>query len=156
MTGNAPADALKHAIAASPWAYPAAEIVHICGFILVVGPVVAFDLRLLGVTRAGSVSELARALLPWSIIGACIAVSAGLVLFASDASAILSNPAFRVKMLLLSLALTNAIAFHATSYRAAKACASGEVPGAIPKVHAALSIVLWIGVISAGRAIAYV
>lgn len=156
MIENSPADALKHAIAGSPWLYPAAEIVHIIGFVLVVGPVIALDLRLLGVTRAGHVGELAKALLPWSLLGAVIAVCAGVTLFASDAKSLLGNPAFLTKLCLLSAAVINAITFHAIAYRTAKNCGAGEVPSGVARAQALASIMLWVSVICAGRLIAYV
>ena len=42
--------------------YPAVEIVHIFGFILLVGSIVAFDLRLLGLIRELPADRLARLL----------------------------------------------------------------------------------------------
>ena len=62
----------------------------------------------------GDVRDLARVLLPWSLVGLVIAVPAGLVLFASDSTALLSNPAFRLKLLLLLLAGSNAVTLHAS------------------------------------------
>ena len=45
------------------WLYPAVEIVHILGFVVLVGAALMFDLRLLGVSRALPVSGLERHLL---------------------------------------------------------------------------------------------
>ena len=45
------------------WLYPIVEIVHILGFVVLVGSVAMFDLRLLGVSPRLPVSALARHLL---------------------------------------------------------------------------------------------
>ena len=48
------------------WLYPIVEIVHIVGFIVLVGAAFMFDLRLLGLARAVPVSALADHLLRWA------------------------------------------------------------------------------------------
>ena len=50
----------------SPLLFPAIEIVHIVGFIFLVGSAFLFDLRLLGVARKLSVKDVADYVLPWS------------------------------------------------------------------------------------------
>src|SRR5207247_1119142 len=48
------------------WLYPAVEIVHIVGFVTLVGAALMFDARLLGRSRPLAVSALERHLLPWA------------------------------------------------------------------------------------------
>ena len=140
MTGATPAEAIAHAINGSSWLYPAANVAHVLGIVLVVGPVLAFDFRLLGLTRAGSVRDLARALLPWSLVGLVIAVPAGLVLFASDSTALLSSPVFRLKLLLLALAGANAVALHASGALRALPDGAARYPRRPPESLAFLRI----------------
>lgn len=154
MNAATPAEALAHAINGSSWLYPAANVVHVLGFVLIAGPLIAFDLRLLGVTRAGDIRDLARTTLPWSLVGFGIALPAGLILFGSDSAALLTNPAFRLKLLLLVLAAANAAALHASG--ALKALLPGTPVPLRPRLHAAASILLWVGVLVCGRMIAYV
>jgi hypothetical protein len=154
MSTATPADALAHAINGSAWLYPAANVMHVLGFVLVAGPLIAFDLRLLGVTRAGDIRDLARITLPWSLVGFGIALPAGLILFGSDSTALLTNPAFRLKLLLLVLAGVNAAALHASG--ALKALLPDTPVPLRPRLHAAASILLWVGVLACGRMIAYV
>ncbi|MEO8039331.1 MAG: hypothetical protein ABI794_11210 [Betaproteobacteria bacterium] len=154
MTGPTPGEAIAHAINASSWVYPAANVAHVVGIVLVVGPVLAFDFRLLGLTSAGNIRDLARVLLPWPLVGLLIAVPAGLVLFASESTALLTNPAFRLKLLLLTLAASNAIALHASGVL--RGLQDGVPAPLRPKLHAALSVLLWISVVACGRMIAYV
>jgi len=154
MTAATPADAIAHAINQVIWLYPLANVAHVIGVVLVVGPTLAFDFRLLGLTRAGAIGDLARVLLPWSLAGLCLAIPAGLVLFAADAAAIMANPAFRLKLLLLALAGSNAVAFHASG--ALRVASEGPSVPLRPRLHAVASVILWLGVIACGRMIAYV
>ena len=57
------AQAMRHWL----WLYPAVEIAHILGFVLLVGSIAMFDLRLLGLSKSIPVPALARHLLPWTL-----------------------------------------------------------------------------------------
>ena len=48
------------------WLYPAVEILHIWGFVVLVGSVAMLDLRLLGLSRRVPARQLSRHLLPWT------------------------------------------------------------------------------------------
>jgi hypothetical protein len=50
----------------SPALYPAVEILHILGFVVLVGSILALDLRLLGLGRAIPIQPMAQLLLPLS------------------------------------------------------------------------------------------
>ncbi|MBC8023056.1 MAG: hypothetical protein H7Y14_08050 [Burkholderiales bacterium] len=137
------------------WLYPAVEIVHIVGFAILVGSVVMFDLRVLGISRGISVRALARHLLPWSLAALVLIVPAGLMMFSAHANDFISNPAFQVKMGLLLAAGINAAIFHYGPYKTvAHWDTAAAAPGAA-RVSVALSIVLWVGVIACGRLLAY-
>src|ERR1044072_8983628 len=82
----------------SMWLYPVVETVHIIGFILLVGAVLMFDLRVLGLSKRVPVRLLAAHLLPWGALALVLIVPAGLLMFASDASTLVSNRAFVLKM----------------------------------------------------------
>ncbi|MDO9060676.1 MAG: hypothetical protein Q7U92_16865, partial [Bradyrhizobium sp.] len=56
--------ALGHAMRSSPALYPAVEILHILGFVMLVGSILALDLRLLGLGRAIAIAPMAHLLLP--------------------------------------------------------------------------------------------
>ena len=70
----------------SLWLFPAVETAHIIGFSVLVGTVVAFDLRVLGLSKSISVRVLARHLLPWSVGALVVIVPTGLLLFLAQAS----------------------------------------------------------------------
>jgi hypothetical protein len=140
----------------SLWMYPLVETVHIIGFSILVGAVVMFDLRILGVSKRISVRLLARHLLPWSLGALLLIVPSGSLMFASEATDLVSNRAFVVKMLLLMLAGANAGAFHLGSLRNAGSWDQNQPAPIGAKLHASASMLIWAAIITCGRMIAYV
>jgi hypothetical protein len=128
----------------STWIYPLANLSHILGLTLLVGPIVALDLRLLGIGRAVSVAGLSRTLTPIAITGLGLQIAA---------SALVGNPVFRIKAVLLVLGLANAIAFRRIWRNTLDDW--DRDPPALGRLQAALSIVFWFGVAISGRLIAY-
>jgi len=145
--------ALGHAMRSSPALYPAVEILHIIGFVALVGSIVALDVRLLGLGRAIPIQPMARLLLPLSRFGFLLAISMGFLLFSADASHVVRNPAFQAKLLLIAAALVTVAIAHAGPWRRI-ALWGTEVPGSA-KVMALASLLLWLSVVCAGRLIAY-
>jgi len=137
------------------WLYPAVETLHILGFVVLVGSAAMFDLRLLGLSKRIPVKDLARHLLRWSQASIFVVVPAGLALFMSDATATWQNPAFRTKLVLLAAALLNAIIFHMYTLRSVDQWNVSSATPTTAKIAAALSLMHWIGIITAGRLIAY-
>jgi hypothetical protein len=137
----------------SPMLYPAVEILHIFGFVTLVGAIVALDLRVLGLGRGIALAPLARLLLPLSRVGFVLAICMGALLFSADASHVVRNPAFQTKALLIALALANVVIAHAGPWR--RVAQWGDVAPPAARMTAALSIALWLGVVCCGRLIAY-
>jgi hypothetical protein len=137
------------------WLYPGVEIAHIAGFVLLVGSVVMFDLRVLGFSKRIPVRALSRHLLPWSVGALLLILPTGLLMFSAHASDFLSNRAFQLKMALLLAAGMNAAWFHVGPYQSVKAWDVDAPAPLAAKLSVALSIALWIGVISCGRLLAY-
>jgi hypothetical protein len=138
------------------WWYPGLEILHILGFVILVGAAAMFDLRLLGATKSLPVRDTARHLLRWSQASILLVVPAGLLLFISNAVETFNNPAFRLKMLLLALAAINALVFHLYSSRDIDRWNTKVKAPAPARINAVLSLLLWTAVIVCGRMIAYV
>src|SRR5438552_2585528 len=101
----------------SPALYPAVEILHILGFVVLVGSILALDLRLLGWGRAIPIAPMAQLLLPLSRFGFLLAISMGFLLFSADAAHVVRNPAFQSKLLLIAAALLNIAIAHAGLWR---------------------------------------
>jgi hypothetical protein len=141
----------------SLWLFPAIETLHLLGMAALVGTIAVFDLRLLGcMLRRERVSELAGRLLPWSWAGFAVQVVTGTLLFMSEAVKVYTNPAFRVKVLLIFLAGVHALIFHGTVYRDVAAWDDSGVLPVGAKVAGFVSILLWVGVVAAGRFIGFV
>jgi hypothetical protein len=145
------AQAMRHWL----WLYPIVEIVHILGFVLLVGAAVMFDLRLLGISSRIPVSDLARHLLPWSRIGLGLVAPSGLAMFSAHATEWTENPAFWVKLWLIALAGLNAWAFHRWTFRSVGTWDRHAVAPAAARASAVASLALWVGVLSCGRLLAY-
>ncbi|HYC37469.1 MAG TPA: DUF6644 family protein [Usitatibacter sp.] len=147
--------AIAKAMRSELWLYPSVEIVHIVGFSILVGSIVMFDLRVLGLSRRVSVRALARHLLPWSVGALVLIVPTGLLMFSAHASDFLNNRAFQLKMALLLAASLNAVAFHTGPYQRVEAWDVEAVAPLSARFSVALSIVLWLSVIACGRLLAY-
>jgi hypothetical protein len=145
--------ALGHLMRSSPMLYPAAEILHIIGFVLLVGSIAALDLRLLGFGRTIAIQPLAQLLLPLSRVGFLVAIGMGFLLFSADAAHVVRNPAFQAKLLLIAAALINVAVAHAGPWRRIAGW-HGEPPAGT-RLAAVASILLWLAALTAGRLIAY-
>ena len=141
----------------SLWLFPVIETVHLLGMAALVGTITVFDLRLLGwIMRRERVSELARRLLPWTWLAFLVQVVTGITLFLSEAAKVYANPAFRLKMVLILLAGLHALIFHKIVYRDVATWDEGEVLPIGAKVSGLVSLLLWVGIIAAGRFIGFV
>jgi hypothetical protein len=92
-------------------------------------------------------------LLPWSAASLIAIVPAGLLLFSAHPNELAVNRVFQLKLLLIGVAGLNALGFHLGVYRTA-ASWKASAP-ALAQLHAVVSLVLWISVISCGRFLAY-
>jgi hypothetical protein len=141
----------------SLWLFPIIETLHLFGIVLLVGATSALDLRLMGISmREQSVSKLAGRLLPWAWAGFLIQIVTGFLLFISEASRCYTNVAFRYKMLGILLAGVNAVVFHYTTYRSVRQWDESPVGPLGAKIAGFVSIILWFGIVAAGRWIAFI
>ena len=140
----------------SRYAYDLIESVHVWALCLFFGLAVMFDLRLLNWTmRSVPVSEVARRLLPWTVVGFVIMVISGALLFSAIPLRSYQNIFFRTKMLLLLVAGLNVWIFHSGVYKRVATWDVNTSPPRAARVAGALSIVLWICIVLSGRMIAY-
>jgi hypothetical protein len=135
------------ALRTHPWAYPALEVVHIFGIALLVGNLVLIELRVWGAGAALDVRALAKLSLSVAITGFGIAAASGLLMFAAQASELLGNRAFVIKMGLIALAGCNAAWFHGRD--------SLVKLDALAKAQTLLSMLIWLAAMGLGRWIAY-
>jgi hypothetical protein len=136
----------------APLVYPALETLHLIAIATTFGTLLIVDLRLLNVSLFGlreiDARNVAKAILPWTLIGFVFAAITGSLMFLSRASDFINNEAFLIKILLLFTAATNAGILHSRGALVAT--------NRVTQLQAALSIAIWMAVIVCGRWIAYV
>ncbi len=133
------------------WWYPLLESIHVIAIVLVVGSLLMLDLRLIGIAaRSYSVRSLSKELVPWTWFAFVLSVVTGSGLFITRASHYIENPAFQIKLLLMALAGVNMVWFHFGVFRNVAIWDKSTSPRSA-KASAALSLLLWAGVVLAGR-----
>jgi len=115
------------------------------------------DLRLLGFAAVKyPISTLSKELVPWTWGAFVIATVTGLGMFITRAASHVVNPAFQWKIVLLALAGLNMAYFH---FRIYKNIARWDDAASTPmqlKVIGSLSLLLWSGVMLAGRWVGHI
>jgi hypothetical protein len=144
------------AIRESIWVYPILDVLHCVGILLVAGTIVVVDLRLLGFgIRRFPVSSVVGQVLPWTLSGFGFMFVTGSLLAWSEPVRLYHSLFFPWKLLFLALAGLNALFFHYGIYRGVGVWDSASLTPARARLAAVVSIVCWICVIAAGRAIGY-
>jgi len=139
------------------WLFPLIETIHLFGIVVLVGATSTLDLRLLGLAmKRDPVSKLARQMLGWTWVAFSVMVLTGFLMFSSEATRCWENTAFRLKMGMLLLAGLNALIFHTASYRRLQQWDTSPHVPAGAKIAGAFSVLLWFGIVAAGRWIAFV
>ncbi len=157
MTPANPIEALPIArmMRESLWAYPIVETIHIVGFVILVGSVVMFDLRVLGLSKGIPVRALSRHMLPWSLAALVLIVPTGFLMFTAHATDFLANRTFQLKMGLLMLAGINAVMFRTGPYQSVAHWDVATRAPILAQLSVAASIVLWLSIVACGRMLAY-
>ena len=152
LENTRPAAALRSSI----WMFYLAETIHTLGIIFVAGTIMLVDLRLLGLgLKRAPFSDVVSRMVPWTLGGFCVMTFTGCSLFSAEAVKLYNSPAFRIKLVLLSLAGLNAFVFHRTVYRRAEEWDGAPVAPIRARMAGLFSLILWMAIIAAGRAIAY-
>ena len=130
--------------------------VHVLTLCVLVGTAVMLDLRLLGLTlRRVPASEVMARILPWTAAGFLVMIVSGALLFYAEPVSRYHNLFFRLKMVTLVLAVTNAWVFYRTVYRGIADWDMYPVPPRAARVAGGLSLALWAVMITLGRMIPY-
>jgi uncharacterized membrane protein len=146
------ASGVKH----SAWQFPVIESIHSLALSVILWPAAILDLRLLGlVMRRRPVSQVAAQFLPWIWTGFTVMILSGVVLFASEAVKCYNSPFFRTKVVLLGVAGVNALIFHYTVFRGVDSWDQDSATPWRARLAGASSLLVWIGVVAMGRALAY-
>jgi hypothetical protein len=136
----------------SKYGMPTVQSFHLMGLTILLTTVLLLDLRLAGLgIRDYGLSWLARQLKPWTLGAFAVVILSGLLMFLATPGKYIGSHPFRLKMVLLCLALL----FHFGVLRRFTAADSAARPRPVNVIVACLSLTLWFGVGWAGRAIAF-
>jgi len=141
-----------HAIAkANHMLLASLQIVHVFGFILLLAPLVLICLRILGlVLRDQPLLDIVRQARKLSLVGLAMALTSGMFMFLSAPLHYYFNWAFDTKIVLM----LGALLLYAGFFAWVAACESRRPT--LAKVTVSLSVLAWIAVSMAGRAIGFV
>lgn len=149
--------ALPSALRTSRWVYPVVNAGHILGLAMLFGAILPLDLRLLGFWSEVPVKSLSRVLLPVALCGLTLSVITGLLLFSVSAAKYAATPLFQVKLLLVALAIANALLLRRSAdWSSVFELQSKEASGLRLQLAGGISILLWLAVILCGRFLAYI
>ena len=136
--------------------FPLLESVHVIGLALVFGTIAVIDLRLLGVASTQrSFSRIASDVMKWSWAAFALTALTGGLMFITNAVVYFHNTYFRVKIVLLVLAGINVLVFELTARRTIARWDESPSAPPVARAVAALSLVIWVAVICAGRMIGF-
>ncbi|KKB85194.1 hypothetical protein VW29_07675 [Devosia limi DSM 17137] len=128
--------------------YPLVNALHILAIGALLTCALLMDLAILGIGRRLPAAAAVRYLRPVAILALLVAVLSGALLFSVQPLDYVGNPAFRLKLLLLAVALLNAGVFVLLQGRLS--------PNRAPmRVLALASLLLWPSVLVAGRFIGF-
>jgi uncharacterized membrane protein len=140
----------------SLYMYPLIETAHVLAIALFAGTINMVDLRLLGRAFTSTpVSEMTRRMLPWTVAGFVVLVITGLLLFYAIPVRTYHSLWFRLKLLLLVVAALNVWWLHRRVQRDRERWDRDVLPPRNARIAAGVSLLVWAGVIVAGRMIAY-
>jgi hypothetical protein len=142
----------------STWAEPIVETIHVLTLTMFLGFSMLLDLRLVGLCLMRKrVSEVLAQFNPWLFGAFGVMVVTGTLLFSGDPVSFYNTkpPFFKAKMIMLVLAGLNVMIFNFGIGRKVTEWDLVPRPPLAAKVAGMISIVLWILIVAAGRAIAY-
>jgi hypothetical protein len=143
-------------IQSAGWVVPSVQTVHILAISAVAGSALILNLRLLGLLSTGqSLQTVAKRFTPviwWSLP---VLLVTGTVLTIGEPGRELLNPVFRIKMVLILTAMALLAFFQTRLARDPGRYEGARGRGAALSI-AVPSLLLWTGIIVAGRLIAYV
>ena len=141
-------NALSQFMRSAKWPYPSVEVLHIAGLVVVFGSMLILNLRIFGrILRQEPVPQVAAGLSAITIAGVAAQFITGPVLFMTSAMKFAESTPFKLKLLLLVVALT----YHFGAHR--RFALDPATPANTLRVSATASMLLWISVVFAGFAI---
>lgn len=146
------ATALSQALRGSGTLYLLVNAAHVLAVGLLVGAVLPLDLRILGLIGGPPLPVVGPFLARTAGVGLGLAMATGACLWSVNAVEYLGNAAFQWKLMLLAGGLANVALLHGTRWR--RVIATGRADG-LTRGLAAISALLWLAVLLAGRWIGF-
>ena len=144
------------ALRESALVYPIILSSHLATIAVFGGLILMSDLRLLGLALTKiPVSEVLLRTRPWKRVGFVIMVTWGMLLGGAKLATYYDNPYFQIKMTLLALVGVHALVFRPRVYNNPAQFDGMKTLPRVAKTAACISLVLWLGILSMGRWIAY-
>ena len=136
---------------------PLSQSLHILGIAIVMIAVGMLNLQLLGirVTRQSFAQNSAR-WMPWIWTGMIVLLVTGVVQTIAEPTREIMNHTFRIKMVMLAVVLAISVAYRRQVKRDPNYWERTNERRTWAYSLASLSLVLWLGIIAAGRLIAYI
>ncbi len=132
------------------------QTVHILAIAAVMASVLMIDLRLLGVLGreqpVARVSERFRPVIWWTLP---ILLATGILMIIGEPVRSLENPIFQLKMALLVAAIIATLSYQVPLGRDPAFWDMTSSRRGVARIIAVLSLLLWMGIVFAGRWIAY-
>ena len=162
MTEEAPAifvaleqSGLGAAIRQSTWLFPVANVGHVLALAMFAGAIAIMDVRLLGGLAATAPGRVLVGARTAAIAAFILMVVTGFMQFTADASHLIINPVFQIKLALIAAGLVNLAIFEFGVKRSVVKLAPGVAMPASAKTAGLLSLAIWLAVAACGRSIAY-
>ena len=147
---------LSQLFANTSWFVPTVQTVHILCIGVVVTSLGMLDFRLLHLTRGGQpVETMAVKSVPWVWLALIVLLISGVLLIITEPNRELMNGTFRLKMLLVALLVVLTLVVQRASARQPGYWSSSLARRRIGQMLGIGSLVLCVGIVAAGRLIAY-
>jgi hypothetical protein len=148
---------VSQAFGNASWFVPAVQSVHILSIAIVVATMVMLDVRLLHLVRRGpSLSEVAHSYLPWVWVALVVLLVTGSLLIITEPGRELKNFAFWYKMIMVAVLTALTVVCQWALSRDPEFWNASAARRVVGGVIGAVSLVLTILIVAAGRLIAYV
>jgi hypothetical protein len=147
---------LSHAIQVTNWIIPTVQTIHILAIAVVASSALMMNLRLIGVFGTDQpLKAVASRFLPFIWWALPVLLATGAILIIAEPARSLKNPAFQLKMALVIAAIIVTGFFQILLKSDLMLSDSGAERRVAAATIAVLSMLLWSGIIFAGRWIAY-
>jgi hypothetical protein len=139
------------------WTFGVINLIHILGISLLFGSIALLDLRLVGFWQSIPIATVARPTVPLAAIGFLLAIPAGVMMLSFNTTEYHGNPFLYLKLPMVVVGLINvAVVSRLPAWRRARAGAAPEPPDRwVLPVVGAVSLSIWLTVITCGRMIGY-